>query len=318
MRILWVGFHVEGIPAFKAVTNGSWDIVGCISLDEGRKAKRSGSVDYGQLCRVRDIPYYEIAHINDQSTIETIKGLAPDVIVVLGWSQILGDEVLSIPRIGVIGAHASLLPAYRGSAPINWAIINRLTETGNTLMWLDSGVDTGLIIDQMPFKIEVYDTCDTLYKKVAQTNKKMLLKALKAIAKRGKYGVIQEHTDTPVLPRRTPKDGLVDFDQAAQDVYNFIRAITRPYPGAFSYCSGEKLKIWNAGFTESQIHGSVKAGTVVDKIYNPVLNRCAIVVSCKSGTILIHEIETASNKILKGKHLLQFFNIGDKFTNKDG
>lgn len=318
MRILWVGFHVEGIPAFKAITDGNWYIVGCISLDEGRKAKRSGSADYSELCRAHNIPYYEVAHINDHSTVEIIKGLRPDILVVLGWSQLLSDEILTIPSIGVIGAHASMLPAYRGSAPINWAIINGLTKTGNTLMWLDSGVDTGLIIDQMSFRIDVFDTCHTLYKKVAQTNKIMLLKALKNIHENGKYGVMQEHTDIPILPRRTPKDGLIDFNKDAKEVYNFIRAITRPYPGAFTYFSGGKLKIWNAGYSTAAAYGRAKPGTIVDKIYNPDFKRCAVVVACKSGTIFIHEIENSANVLLTGKRLMQSFNIGDKFTSKDG
>lgn len=309
MKIFCVGFHMEGVEAFDFLAK-NYNVVGLMTLNTDAASKRSGVFNFQSFSEEANIPYYEVKHINDESSVEIIKNHAPDILIVLGWSQLLNEEVLSIPTIGTIGAHASLLPKMRGSAPINWAIIKGEEKTGNTIMWLNIGVDTGKIIDQYEFDINIYDSCNTLYENVAKSNKIMLERSLPLIEKDGQIGTIQEEGDEDILPRRRPKDGLVDFNENTLDVYNFVRALTRPYPGAFFQYNDQKVIIWKASYSKLY-NASAEAGVIVDYIYSFDDNDCAVLISTKDGALIINEIETET-KIIEGKDLHNFFKLNDK------
>ncbi|WP_053002168.1 methionyl-tRNA formyltransferase [Kordia jejudonensis] len=309
MKIFCVGFHMEGVEAFDFLAK-NYNVVGLMTLNTDAASKRSGVFNFQSFSEEANIPYYEVKHINDESSVDIIKNHAPDILIVLGWSQLLNEEVLSIPTIGTIGAHASLLPKMRGSAPINWAIIKGEEKTGNTLMWLNIGVDTGKIIDQYEFEINIYDSCNTLYENVAKSNKIMLERSLPLIEKNGQIGTVQEEGDEDILPRRRPKDGLIDFNKNTIEVYNFVRALTRPYPGAFFQYNDQKVIIWKASYSK-QYKASAESGVVVDYIYSFDDTDCAVLISTKDGAIIINEIETET-KIIKGKDLHNFFKLNDK------
>jgi methionyl-tRNA formyltransferase len=310
-KIVWIGFHLEGLLAFTAIAK-KYNIVAAFGLRDDAAAKRSAVADYKRLCKIYKVSYYEVSQINDDDSVKLVKDLRPDLLIVLGWSQILSKKVLSIPKIGTIGAHASLLPSYRGSAPVNWALINGLNKTGNTLMWLDEGVDTGMIIDQMEIIISKFDSCKTIYQKVARTNKIMLLRNLDSIIQKGKYGTLQFQTDEPILPRRKPSDGLIHFDQKVDKIYDFIRALTKPYPGAFFVYHNEKCIVWGASPIISLKH-SLAAGIVIDHVFSFSPVHCGIIVSAKEGGIFIYDIE-ASGKRLKGKKIHNKFPIGSNLN----
>ena len=307
MKIVWVSFHTEGVLAFKALARKN-NLIATISLTGESAFKRSGVANYERLSQIYNIDYYEIDHINDLSTIKLLNDLEPDIIIVLGWSQILSKDVLNIPKIGVIGAHASLLPFYRGSAPINWAIINGLEKTGNTLMWLNHGVDSGMIIDQVEFEISPYDSCKSLYSKVAESNRIMLLRNMEKILLHGKVGRQQTDLQEPLLPRRKPSDGLISFNQTASVVYNFIRALAKPYPGAFFFHEGKKCVVWNASFVEGMVH-NCKPGVILEHTYSFSKSHCGLMVSAKMGAVLIYSIQI-NDKKLTGKNLHQEFPVG--------
>ena len=309
IKIFCVGFHIEGVKAFQYLAE-NYSIVGFMTLNIEESNKRSGVFSYESFCEKYKLPYYEVNHINDQSSISTLRKAEPDILVVLGWSQLLNDEVLSIPSIGTIGAHASLLPKMRGSAPINWAIIKGKNVTGNTIMWLNTGVDTGKIIDQYEFDISLYDSCKTLYDKVAESNKVMLERSLPIIQNQGKIGVEQSNHEDNILPRRKPKDGLINFDKESIEIYNFVRALTRPYPGAFFYYNNVMVKVWRVSLCKSYVSNS-KPGAVLDFIYGFTDEDCAVLISTKMGAIIIKEIEVEGT-IIKGKELHGFFKINDK------
>src|SRR5438874_1198445 len=136
MRFGWVGFHLEGIPALQGVIEAGVPIQAVFTLRPDVAATRSGAADYRSLCQRFGVPLHEIVHINDAASRELLKNLALDVVFVIGWSQILAPETLRTARVGMIGAHASLLPRNRGSAPINWALIRGEHTSGNSLIWL--------------------------------------------------------------------------------------------------------------------------------------------------------------------------------------
>ena len=308
-RLVWVGFHSEGVPALRAVLESGANLVGLITLNEKGLARRSASVDFKSLLGESDVPVYEVSNINNEIAVATLRELKPDLLIVLGWSQILSDEVLQIPAIGTVGAHASMLPHNRGSAPVNWAIIHGETEGGNTLMWLDSGVDTGRIIDQIGFPIEHDDTCATVYEKVAETNKAMLLALLDKL-NRGEEvpGRIQTHVGEP-LPRRRPEDGMIDWDQPAKQVYDFVRALTEPYPGAFSWLADDDAwTIWRAQIGDFE--ASFAPGTVLGSADTGQL------VSCGEGTLLVLDAQTKSGGRFTGAKLAALDWKGKRFHSR--
>ena len=313
MNITWIGYHEEGILAFKETLEKGKKVSAFITLDEAAFAKRSaGSRQYEEYCRKYNVPYYTVSTIKGDEAHEIILKHKPDLLVVLGWSEILPEGLLDIPIIGTVGTHAALLPHNRGSAPINWALINGEKVTGNTMMWLESQVDAGTIIDQMKFSITLYDTCKTLYKQVAITNKIMLMKLIDHLEKGIKpASAIANTTDEALLPRRRPKDGLINWNQSGEAIYNFIRALTDPYPGAFTFLKGKKYLIWKV----SLLPISAKAaGEIAGSAYGFSDNSCGLVVGTETNSVLITEIEDEKGIRYSGKELNDL-NLRGKFGN---
>src|SRR4051812_1382898 len=166
VRFAWVGFHQEGIEALDALLDAGAPIKCVLTLRPDLAAKRSGGADYFPVCGKHGVPLHYISDINNDDARSILAAVQPDIVFVIGWHQIVRPDALRLARVGMIGAHASLLPHNRGSAPINWAIINGEKETGNSLIWLAPDVDAGDIIDQMAFPISETDTCATLYRQV--------------------------------------------------------------------------------------------------------------------------------------------------------
>ncbi len=316
LHIVWIGFHMEGQPALDALLQEGISIDAVVTLEDGQLAKRSGASCYEGICNRYGVPLHKIRHIDDPDSIELLGKLAPDVAFVIGWSQIVGPEALRIPRLGMIGAHAAVLPHNRGSAPVNWAIIRGETETGNTLMWLAEGVDEGEIIDQASFPITPYDTCATIYDKVGLSGSDMILRLIPKLLAGERPGRTQPRTDEAILPRRRPKDGLVDWNRSSLDVYNFIRALTRPYPGALSFLEGTQYLIWDALLLPGDPYRHAKPGEVVGAAYHPhPSHSCGQVVACGEGAVLLMELESVDGTILKGRELSEQTMKGKTWSN---
>lgn len=306
LRIGWIGFHFEGQSALAALLDEGVSVAAVITLDEPRLAARSGTVEYDDLCRRYNVPLFKVRHINDAESVELLRRLDLDVAFVIGWSQIIGPEALHAPRMGMIGAHAALLPHNRGSAPVNWAILRGETEGGNTLLWLSEKVDEGEIIDQTAFAITEYDTCATVYEKVAQSNRDMILRLLPKLMAGQRIARPQPHPDEPLLPRRRPNDGLIDWTRSSREVYDFIRALTRPYPGAFSWLDGAKYWIWDAAVLPGDPYPTASPGQTLGAMIHPLpAHACGQVVACGAGAILILEAESSDGSLLKGRRLCE-------------
>ncbi len=287
-RVGWVGFHQEGIPALRALIEREC-LVGALTLAPEAAAKRSAVAGVADLCRDAGVPVAEVDHVNDPESIAAMRAWDADVIFVIGWSQILSEEALSCARIGTFGAHASLLPRLRGSAPVNWAIIRGETESGNSLMWLDPEVDNGDLVDQRSFPITAYDTCATVYDKVAETNREMILAVVEAAATGSVPRRPQGTADEPLLPRRRPADGLIDWAQDAESIHRFVRALTHPYPGAFTTSADMKLTVWRSVELDGW-QTDAQPGTVIGALRSPDPDACGIVVACGSGALGITEL----------------------------
>lgn len=303
LKIAWIGFHQEGIPALRGLLESGIVLESVITLEQSALVKRSAAAGYADVLAPFGVALHEVSNINDASSVSLLASLDLDLLLVIGWSQILHHDALATARLGVIGAHASLLPHNRGSAPINWALIRGDTTAGNTLIWLTDGVDEGSIIDQMEFPVTQYDTCETLYQKVAETNHRMIERILPQLFSGRKPGRRQPHTNETLLPRRRPADGLLDWNQPAQQVYDFVRALTRPYPGAFSILDGQRWIIQSCALLPDPGIGSATAGMILGPVVSPSAAACGLAVACSRGTVVILELESPDGQILSGTAL---------------
>lgn len=305
VRIGWMSHHVEGLAPLEALIAAKCPIACILTLERDLLAKKSGAADYEDLARSNGIAIHRIKNVNNPESLELIEMLDLDVLFVIGWSQILHKPVLSLVKIGCFGAHASLLPANRGSAPINWALIKGESKTGNTLMKLTPEVDSGAIVAQRAFDISPYDTVATLYEKVGNTNTEMLLE----LADRLLLGLpldaeSQISVDSALLPRRRPEDGVIDWHQTAPQVYDFVRALTRPYPGAFSSIDGRRYFVWRVALLPMR-QPAGEPGAVIGPVTSFSEASCGLLVSCGIGAILLLEIEDEAGKVFVGRELAE-------------
>ncbi|MDN3025495.1 methionyl-tRNA formyltransferase [Streptomyces sp. S.PB5] len=204
----------------------------------------AGAADLSAAARAAGVPVLRETDLDTPAVRARIRASDPDLLVVVGWTRLLGPELLSVPRHGCVGFHASLLPRHRGRAPVNWAILRGEKVTGNTMMMLDPGADTGDIVDQRTLSIGPEDTCGSVYDRVARAGAEMLLAHLPGLLTGTAPRRPQDPAAGDVLPRRTPGMGVIDWDRPASAVHDWVRALTSPYPGAFGVLDGERVMIW--------------------------------------------------------------------------
>ena len=182
--------------------------------------------------------------------LEYLEKWHPDLLVVLGWYFIIPRKVRDMARLGCVGIHASLLPKYRGGAPIPWAIIHGETKGGISFFYIADGIDNGDIIVQRKYSIDESDTCATVYERATRASINVLRRYLPQIAMGTAPRIQQDETQATYFPLRKPEDGLIDWSWSAKRIRDFIRAQTHPYPGAFTYIKNKKVIIWDAEVTE--------------------------------------------------------------------
>ena len=303
MRIGWVGFHSEGLPALRALLTSGAPVVGVVTLEPEVARTKSGCADYAALCHEYGVPLHYVRHINHESSIALLDSLKLDVAFVIGWTQIVGPRALATARLGMIGAHASMLPEDRGRAPINWALIKGRSRTGNSLIWLAPDVDAGDIIDRTPIPITPYDSCATLYDRVADANREMILRLVPALLADQRPGHPQGPSPTPLLPARRPDDGEIDWAQDSVAVYDFVRALTRPYPGAFGWIEDARFVVWQCALLPSSLKAGLPPGSVIGPVVSPLDAACGQAVACGEGGVILLEVEDAHGAVISGRRL---------------
>ena len=269
-KIVFVASVEEGRECLQELIDAGGDVVAILTFTDEIARRTSGAVSFEEIAGAHAIPLYKVKSTNTPQSLRLLRELAPDVIFVIGWTRLVSSQVLAIPRHGCIGMHASLLPKYRGRAPVNWALINNEEETGNTAMLLDAGVDTGRIVAQRRIPINRSDTCRTVYQKVSQAGRNMIGELLQKLEDGHLPQLEQNDSAATTMPKRTPEDGVVDWHKTGTELFNWVRALTHPYPGAFTFWRGVKIHIWEARlahYTDSQpaalVAPSLKPGTVL-------------------------------------------------------
>ena len=223
---------------------GQLDIV--ITLKDEKAQKKSGRIFLDKFAEDHNIPLLIINNINQDIVEKTIKEKELDWLFIIGWSQIAKKNILNAPRRGCIGMHPTLLPQGRGRASIPWAILKGLKETGVTLFRLDEGTDTGDIIGQEVISLSAKITATELYNKVNEAHITLLEQFWNGIVEDKISLKKQNEREATYWEGRRPEDGEIYKDMALEEALTLIRAVTKPYPGAFYTMEDEKWIIWSA------------------------------------------------------------------------
>ena len=204
-----------------------------------------------ELAKRHDIPVVT-SDINLRENAALVRELAPDLLLCFYYRNMLREEVLKIPRLGALNLHGSYLPKYRGQVPVNWAVIKGDNETGATLHYMTGKPDAGDIVDQEKVPIEFHDTALDVFNKVTQAAVTVLARSLPLLLTDKATRMPMDLSRGSYFGRRRPDDGRIDWSRSALEIYNLVRGVTHPYPGAFSYLEGKKIVIWSAAPAEGK------------------------------------------------------------------
>lgn len=233
--------------------------------------------------------------LKDEGVLEEFKKLEPDYIVVASYGKILPPQVLKIPKKFALNVHPSLLPEYRGAAPVPWTLINGEKETGVTIFEMDKGMDTGRILYQVKTEIKKDETAGDLLRRLSFIGAEALIKTIEGIENGSITPREQDHSRATYAPMLKKEDGLIRWELSAEEINNRIRGMN-PWPGCYTYWNGKLLKIWFAEFTDE--NSSEKPSTVVD------IKNDAIYVQTGKGLLVIKELQLEGKKRMKTKDFL--------------
>lgn len=297
MRIIYMGTPDFAVPSLESIYNAGHEILLVISQKDKPKG-RGKKVLYTPVKEKAlelSLEVYQPENINDVESIDKIRGLNPDFIVVAAYGQILKKELLSIPKYGCLNVHASLLPKYRGAAPINWAIINGEKHTGISIMKMEEGLDTGDVVMLSSFEISEQDDYMSIHDKLAELGGEMVVEAIDLISSGKASYTPQDHESSTYASMIFKNTGIIHWNKSGIDIINLIRGL-KPWPSAYTYYKGEMVKIHNAIFTNEKSSGEMGEIIKVDKE--------GIYVNVEDGMVIVKELQFSGKKKLTVKEYL--------------
>ncbi|GAA2288413.1 formyltransferase family protein [Nonomuraea roseoviolacea subsp. roseoviolacea] len=248
---------------------------------------RSGYAPLQEAADKHGIPLLETDDINDGRAHELVTGKGIDLLVVAGWSQLVRDPLLSACPLGAIGLHPTRLPEGRGRAPLPWTIIKGLTSSAVSLFYLNEGADEGDLIAQRDFEVSRRDDVTEVYRKVTRINIELLATYVPLLLS-GQVVARPQPPGGSWWERRRPGDGVIDWSRPAGDVYDFVRALAAPYPGAFTSVAGRRLYVHSADLVEWG-GADEPPGTVLAPVWST--GTAGVLVACASGLLVVREAQ---------------------------
>ena len=308
MKIVFMGTPDFAVPSLKALIEKYG--VECVFTQPDKRQGRGKKIAYSPVkeeALKHDIEVIQPIKLKDEKEmIKNLKDLEPDFIIVVAFGQILTKEVLDIPKYGCINLHGSILPMYRGAAPINWAIINGEKISGNTTMLMDVGLDTGDML--LKDEVEITDdmTAGEFYEILKDRGADLLIQTIEGLVN----GTIEreKQTDETFYAKMLNKDmAKIDWSKSAKDIKNLIRGLN-PWPVAFTNYEDKVMKIYESEVKDTK--GNVEAGTILK------VSKEGILVSCGEGSLLIKRIQFPGKKALTVKEYLNGYKIEEGTTLK--
>lgn len=303
MKVVYMGTPDFSVGALEALIKAGHEITAVVTQPDKAKG-RSGQMQFSPVkeCAVRHgIPVFQPVRIKTPEAIEELKKYEADIYVVAAFGQILSRQILEMPRYGCVNIHASLLPKYRGAAPINQCIIDGEKETGVTIMQMDAGVDTGDILTQKKVIIEDKETAATLFEKLAQAGSELIVETLPLIAEGRITPVRQDESLASHVKMMDKSMGRIDWTQDAVSIERLVRGLN-PWPSAYTFCQNKSVKIWNSdaldGDPVKNVGKDVQPGTIV------AVAKDFFDVSCGKGILRIQELQLEGKKRMDTKSFL--------------
>lgn len=298
MKILFMGTPEFAVPSLKALIDAGHELCGVFTQPD--KPKNRGmklqAPPVKELALAHDIPVFQPAKMRDGTALEIIKELAPELIVVAAYGRILPNEILEFPSKGCINVHSSLLPAYRGSAPINWAILNGDRESGVTIMHMAEALDAGDIILQASTPVSTDENAEELYARLADMGAQLLIEAVEQIKSGTAVRTPQDETKVTLAPMLSRELSPMDWNRPADELHNQVRGLI-PWPMAVTELDGVRCKVWSScvcGETTGK-----PAGTIIQA------DKKGLKIACGGGTVLeLKEIQPDGKKRMQATAFL--------------
>lgn len=262
MRIVFMGTPDFAVNTLESLIGAGHEIELVVTQPDKTKGRGKKLVfsPVKETAIAHDIPVAQPVKVKEQEFVDRLQAIEPDVIVVVAFGQILPESILNLPRYGCINVHASLLPSYRGAAPIQWAVIDGLSETGVTTMYMDKGLDTGDIIDQKIIEIAPDETGGSLFDKLAVLGGELIVETLEKLADGTASRIKQDDSKANYAKMLNKEMGLLDFTKDADELERLIRGLN-PWPSAYTRLDGKLLKIF-----ESEVISEEAASELVNKM----------------------------------------------------
>ncbi|MGF1770812.1 bifunctional UDP-4-amino-4-deoxy-L-arabinose formyltransferase/UDP-glucuronic acid oxidase ArnA [Vibrio maritimus] len=292
MKVVVFAYHNIGCTGVRSLLEAGVEIEAVFThVDDSNENVFFESV--AKLAAKNGIPVYAPEDVNHPLWVEKIRAMKPDALFSFYYRNMISQEVLDIAPKGGFNLHGSLLPTYRGRAPINWALVNGETETGVTLHKMVQKADAGDIVGQEKIAITDEDTAETLHKRMNVASSDLLSKVLPTIVDGSFKATAQDESKATYFGRRTPADGEIKWSNDSRTVFNLVRAVTEPFPGAFTFLGERKLIIWNAEASDKTY--DVTPGTIVAT--------SPLTIACAQGSLIVKSGEAENGLYLGGEQL---------------
>lgn len=302
MKLIFMGTPDFAVGTLKALLNSEHQVAAVVTQPDKPKG-RGKALQFPPVKEVAveaDIPVYQPRRVRDEEFIRTLQKIEADAIVVVAFGQIIPEEILNMKKYGCINVHASLLPKYRGAAPIQWAVIEGEKESGVTTMQMDAGLDTGDMLKKVVVPLDEKETGGSLFEKLSEAGAKLLAETLKGLEE----GSIQpeKQGDSPTAyARMLSKDmGKIDWSQEAVHIERLIRGLN-PWPSAYAKLDGKTLKIWEADVLERE--SGMAPGTVTE------VGKESILVQTGKGMLAVRQLQLEGKKRMDAGAFLRGYSI---------
>jgi len=313
MRIVFMGTPEFAVPSLEILINNNMDVAMVVTQPDKPKG-RGYKVSYTPVkeCALKyNIPVIQPQKIGSSDTIEKLRQLKPDLFVTCAFGQFLTTEVLDIPGYGTVNVHGSLLPKYRGAAPIQWAIINGEKKTGVTTMLTVLKMDAGDILLTKEIDIDDDMTAGQLHDRMSVLGAELLLETIRGLEKGIIKPVPQNESEATFAPRIVRETGKIKWEAPAAAIHNLVRG-TDPWPGAYSYLNGERMRIWKTKVYDADKETGNKPGTIIN------ISRDFFLVQAGKGVVSVFEIQCDSGKRMTVEQYICGHEIkpGDRFESE--
>ena len=289
MRVIFLGTPQFAVPSLEALVSAGHQVLGVFTQPDRPKGRGNqlGESPVKAAAQPLSLPIYQPERIRRPEAVEQLRSLAADLMVVVGYGQIIPQSIIDLPLYGILNVHASLLPKYRGAAPIQWAIANGERQTGVTIMRIDAGLDTGDTLLKASVDIGPDERAPELSERLAILGADLLIEAIKQIERNCARYEKQDDSQATLAPILKKEDGRIDWRRPAQEIYNRLRGFD-PWPGAYTAFRQQGLAIVRA--TPTETHNALKAGAVE-------VGKRDLLVGCGDNTALqLTEVQPSGKK----------------------